>query len=80
MLVINFYKNPSFKTYPKLKTFKKEPMTGLEPVTSSLPRKCSTTELHWLILFHEKPPLLILSLLFKNKKKKLGHSLRNNPN
>ncbi len=22
-------------------------MTGLEPVTSSLPRKCSTTELHW---------------------------------
>ena len=24
-----------------------EPMTGLEPVTSSLPRKCSTTELHW---------------------------------
>ena len=24
-----------------------EPMTGLEPVTSSLPRKCSTAELHW---------------------------------
>ena len=23
-----------------------EPMTGVEPVTSSLPRKCSTTELH----------------------------------
>jgi hypothetical protein len=23
-----------------------EPMTGFEPVTSSLPRKCSTTELH----------------------------------
>ena len=22
-------------------------MTGLEPVTSSLPRKCSTAELHW---------------------------------
>jgi hypothetical protein len=26
-----------------------EPMTGLEPVTSSLPRKCSTTELHRLV-------------------------------
>ena len=26
-----------------------EPMTGFEPVTSSLPRKCSTTELHWQI-------------------------------
>ncbi len=25
----------------------REPMTGFEPVTSSLPRKCSTTELHW---------------------------------
>ena len=24
-----------------------EPKTGFEPVTSSLPRKCSTTELHW---------------------------------
>lgn len=23
-----------------------EPMTGVEPVTPSLPRKCSTTELH----------------------------------
>jgi hypothetical protein len=23
-------------------------MTGIEPVTSSLPRKCSTPELHWL--------------------------------
>ena len=22
-------------------------MTGIEPVTSSLPRKCSTAELHW---------------------------------
>ena len=22
-------------------------MTGFEPVTSSLPRKCSTPELHW---------------------------------
>ena len=28
-----------------------EPMTGFEPVTSSLPRKCSTTELHWQKLF-----------------------------
>ena len=27
----------------------REPMTGFEPVTSSLPRKCSTTELHWQI-------------------------------
>ena len=26
-------------------------MTGFEPVTSSLPRKCSTTELHWQKLF-----------------------------
>jgi hypothetical protein len=26
-------------------TFTAEPTTGLEPVTSSLPRKCSTTEL-----------------------------------
>ncbi len=26
-------------------------MTGLEPVTSSLPRKCSTTELHWQNVF-----------------------------
>ena len=25
----------------------REPMTGVEPVTSSLPRKRSTTELHW---------------------------------
>ena len=24
-------------------------MTGFEPVTSSLPRKCSTTELHRLV-------------------------------
>ena len=24
-------------------------MTGLEPVTSSFPRKCSTTELHRLV-------------------------------
>ena len=29
----------------------REPMTGFEPVTSSLPRKCSTTELHWQNLF-----------------------------
>lgn len=29
----------------------REPMTGFEPVTSSLPRKCSTTELHWQKLF-----------------------------
>ncbi len=26
-------------------------MTGFEPVTSSLPRKCSTTELHWQYSF-----------------------------
>jgi hypothetical protein len=25
-----------------------EPLTGIEPVTSSLPRKCSTPELQWL--------------------------------
>ena len=24
-----------------------EPMAGFEPATSSLPRKCSTPELHW---------------------------------
>ena len=28
-----------------------EPMTGFEPVTSSLPRKCSTPELHWQYFF-----------------------------
>ena len=26
-------------------------MTGFEPVTSSLPRKCSTAELHWHYFF-----------------------------
>ncbi len=26
-----------------------EPMAGFEPATSSLPRKCSTPELHWQI-------------------------------
>jgi hypothetical protein len=25
-------------------------MRGIEPLTSSLPRKCSTPELHWLFL------------------------------
>ena len=31
-----------------------EPMTGLEPVTSSLPRKCSTAELHWHLFLSGK--------------------------
>lgn len=26
-----------------------EPMRGIEPLTSSLPRKCSAPELHWLM-------------------------------
>ena len=29
-------------------------MTGLEPVTSSLPRKCSTAELHWHLFLSGK--------------------------
>ena len=39
----------TMKALPGLCRFliKEEPMTGFEPVTSSLPRKCSTTELHW---------------------------------
>ena len=28
-----------------------EPLTGFEPVASSLPRKCSTPELQWLLVF-----------------------------
>ena len=28
-----------------------EPMAGFEPATSSLPRKCSTPELHWQNVF-----------------------------
>ena len=32
-----------------------EPMTGVEPVTPSLPRKCSTTELHRLVKFIIQP-------------------------
>ena len=41
----------TMKALPGLCGFliKEEPMTGFEPVTSSLPRKCSTTELHWQI-------------------------------
>ena len=31
-----------------------EPMTGFEPVTSSLPRKCSTPELHRLVWSDER--------------------------
>src|SRR5690606_27061506 len=32
-----------------------EPMMGLEPMTSSLPRKCSTAELHRLLCLQSNP-------------------------
>lgn len=31
-----------------------EPITGLEPVTSSLPRKCSTAELYGHLIYMER--------------------------
>ena len=37
-------------------------MTGLEPVTSSLPRKCSTAELHWHSFLERKTRLKLATL------------------
>ena len=37
-------------------------MTGLEPVTSSLPRKCSTAELHWHLFLERKTRLKLATL------------------
>ena len=39
-----------------LNLLKFEPLKGIEPLTSSLPRKCSTTELQRLVL-SDPPPL-----------------------
>ena len=44
-----------------------EPMMGLEPMTSSLPRKCSTAELHRLFCLQSNPVNLPIHWLDRDR-------------